>query len=186
MYRPSWICCYIKIGWFFILGPHPIAHIKHVFLTTCTCCPNWGWTSTPSCRTTRPSSRSTAKKLWRLMLKRPMGWLIITNVIIPFHKLDISGYSFHIRCDLPPPDNKHNGWSSVHWRTVRNCQEKNLKIQTPRFSTLWAALTAANLSEVAASEGPFTLFAPTNDAFAKVAMASTWWRKWFSTIVNHY
>jgi len=37
-----------------------------------------------------------------------------------------------------------------------------------RFSTLWAALTAANLSEVAASEGPFTLFAPTNDAFAKI------------------
>ena len=34
---------------------------------------------------------------------------------------------------------------------------------------MWAALTAANLSEVAASEGPFTLFAPTNDAFAKVA-----------------
>ena len=27
---------------------------------------------------------------------------------------------------------------------------------------------AANLSDVAASEGPFTLFAPTNDAFAKV------------------
>ena len=21
MYRPSWICCYMKIGWFFILGP---------------------------------------------------------------------------------------------------------------------------------------------------------------------
>ena len=24
MYRPSWICCYMKIGWFFNLGPHPI------------------------------------------------------------------------------------------------------------------------------------------------------------------
>ena len=23
MYRPSWICCYMKIGWFVILGPHP-------------------------------------------------------------------------------------------------------------------------------------------------------------------
>ena len=22
MHRPSWICCYMKIGWFFILGPH--------------------------------------------------------------------------------------------------------------------------------------------------------------------
>lgn len=37
-----------------------------------------------------------------------------------------------------------------------------------RFSTLWAALGAANLSEVASSEGPFTMFAPTNDAFAKI------------------
>ena len=23
MYNPSWICCYMKIGWIFILGPHP-------------------------------------------------------------------------------------------------------------------------------------------------------------------
>ena len=23
MYRPSWISCYMKIGWFFNLGPHP-------------------------------------------------------------------------------------------------------------------------------------------------------------------
>ena len=28
MYRPSWISCYMKIGWFFNLGPHPIDHIK--------------------------------------------------------------------------------------------------------------------------------------------------------------
>ena len=26
MYRPSWICCYMKIGWFFNLGPHPNHH----------------------------------------------------------------------------------------------------------------------------------------------------------------
>ena len=26
MYRPSWICCYMKIGWFFNLGPHPTLH----------------------------------------------------------------------------------------------------------------------------------------------------------------
>ena len=45
------------------------------------------------------------------------------------------------------------------------CMKTNFK----RFSTLWAALGAANLSDVAASEGPFTLFAPTNDAFAKVS-----------------
>lgn len=34
------------------------------------------------------------------------------------------------------------------------------------FSTLVAALQAAGLAETLSSEGPFTLFAPTNDAFA--------------------
>jgi transforming growth factor-beta-induced protein len=35
-----------------------------------------------------------------------------------------------------------------------------------RFSTLVAAVTAAGLAETLAGEGPFTVFAPTNDAFA--------------------
>ena len=36
------------------------------------------------------------------------------------------------------------------------------------FSTLVAAVTAADLGATLSSEGPFTVFAPTNDAFAKV------------------
>ena len=36
------------------------------------------------------------------------------------------------------------------------------------FSTLVAAVTAADLVGVLSSEGPFTVFAPTNDAFAKL------------------
>lgn len=36
------------------------------------------------------------------------------------------------------------------------------------FSTLVAAVTAANLGETLSGEGPFTVFAPTNDAFAKL------------------
>lgn len=36
------------------------------------------------------------------------------------------------------------------------------------FSTLVTAVVAANLVETLAGEGPFTVFAPTNDAFAKV------------------
>lgn len=36
------------------------------------------------------------------------------------------------------------------------------------FSTLVAAVTAAGLVETLSSEGPFTVFAPTNDAFAKL------------------
>ncbi|MEM7666394.1 MAG: fasciclin domain-containing protein [Pseudomonadota bacterium] len=36
------------------------------------------------------------------------------------------------------------------------------------FSTLVAAVTAAELGETLSSEGPFTVFAPTNDAFGKL------------------
>jgi uncharacterized surface protein with fasciclin (FAS1) repeats len=37
-----------------------------------------------------------------------------------------------------------------------------------KFSTLVAAVKAAGLVETLSSEGPFTVFAPTNDAFAKL------------------
>merc|ERR1712168_689176 len=43
-----------------------------------------------------------------------------------------------------------------------------LAIATPQLSTLLAAVKAAGLVETLAGEGPFTVFAPTNDAFAKV------------------
>ncbi len=37
-----------------------------------------------------------------------------------------------------------------------------------QFSTLVEAVTAAELAETLSGEGPFTVFAPTNDAFAKL------------------
>jgi uncharacterized surface protein with fasciclin (FAS1) repeats len=40
------------------------------------------------------------------------------------------------------------------------------------FSTLVAAVTAAGLGETLSGEGPFTVFAPTNDAFAKIDAAT--------------
>lgn len=40
--------------------------------------------------------------------------------------------------------------------------------QDPQFSTLVTALQAAGLVETLQGEGPFTVFAPTNDAFAKL------------------
>merc|ERR1719220_3096048 len=43
-----------------------------------------------------------------------------------------------------------------------------LAIATPQLSTLLAAVKAAGLVDTLASAGPFTVFAPTNDAFAKV------------------
>jgi uncharacterized surface protein with fasciclin (FAS1) repeats len=39
---------------------------------------------------------------------------------------------------------------------------------SPEFSTLLAAASAADLTDVLASEGPLTVFAPTNEAFAKL------------------
>jgi uncharacterized surface protein with fasciclin (FAS1) repeats len=41
-----------------------------------------------------------------------------------------------------------------------------------RFSTLLAAVSAAGLADTLAGKGPFTVFAPTNDAFAKVPKAT--------------
>lgn len=38
----------------------------------------------------------------------------------------------------------------------------------PQFSTLVTALKAANLVETLSGSGPFTIFAPTNDAFKKL------------------
>lgn len=40
--------------------------------------------------------------------------------------------------------------------------------KTDGFKTLVAAVTAADLAEVLSSKGPFTVFAPTDDAFAKL------------------
>jgi uncharacterized surface protein with fasciclin (FAS1) repeats len=39
---------------------------------------------------------------------------------------------------------------------------------TPEFSTLLAAVSAAGLVDTLAGPGPFTVFAPSNTAFAKI------------------
>jgi len=41
-------------------------------------------------------------------------------------------------------------------------------VSNDNFSTLVTAVKSANLVETLGSEGPFTVFAPTNDAFAKL------------------
>ena len=43
-----------------------------------------------------------------------------------------------------------------------------IAVGNPDFSTLVAAVTAADLVPTLQSAGPFTVFAPTNDAFAKL------------------
>merc|ERR1711994_209268 len=41
-------------------------------------------------------------------------------------------------------------------------------VATPDLSTLVTAVTAAGLVDTLSGEGPFTVFAPNNDAFAKI------------------
>lgn len=44
----------------------------------------------------------------------------------------------------------------------------DVAVSNENFSTLVAALTAGDLVEALQGDGPFTVFAPTNDAFAKI------------------
>merc|ERR1712153_289360 len=58
-----------------------------------------------------------------------------------------------------------------HYRSAPPAPTKTiaeLAIATPALSTLLAAVKAAGLGETLSGEGPFTVFAPTNDAFAKI------------------
>merc|ERR1711956_177120 len=55
-----------------------------------------------------------------------------------------------------------------HYRSTPTKTIAKLAIATPALSTLLAAVTAAGLVETLSGEGPFTVFAPTNDAFAKI------------------
>jgi uncharacterized surface protein with fasciclin (FAS1) repeats len=48
----------------------------------------------------------------------------------------------------------------------------DLAVGSKSFSTLVAALKAADLVDTLAGEGPFTVFAPTNEAFAKLPKAT--------------
>merc|ERR1712131_230567 len=58
-----------------------------------------------------------------------------------------------------------------HYRKAAPAPPKTiaeLAIATPQLSTLLAAVKAAGLVETLSGEGPFTVFAPTNDAFPKI------------------
>merc|ERR1712106_813795 len=55
-----------------------------------------------------------------------------------------------------------------HYRSTPTKTIAELAIATPALPTLLAAVKAAGLVETLSGEGPFTVFAPTNDAFAKI------------------
>jgi uncharacterized surface protein with fasciclin (FAS1) repeats len=52
--------------------------------------------------------------------------------------------------------------------TAQNKTIVETAVANENFSTLVAALTAGELVDALSAEGPFTVFAPTNDAFAKL------------------
>ena len=61
-------------------------------------------------------------------------------------------------------DDTSNDSQSQQEQAQQNIVE--LAIATPELSTLVAAIQAAGLVETLSGDGPFTVFAPTNDAFA--------------------
>jgi len=54
------------------------------------------------------------------------------------------------------------------WASTKTQNIVQLAQATPDLSTLVAALTAGGLTDCLSGEGPFTVFAPTNEAFAKI------------------
>merc|ERR1712087_321644 len=62
-----------------------------------------------------------------------------------------------------PGHSRTRTWAAAPTKTIAE-----LAIATPQLSTLLAAVKAAGLVETLSGEGPFTVFAPTNDAFAKI------------------
>jgi len=55
--------------------------------------------------------------------------------------------------------------------TTQNQTIAQIVATNPNFSTLLAAVQAADLVETLSGPGPFTVFAPTNEAFAKIPKA---------------
>ncbi|GIW23799.1 fasciclin domain-containing protein [Meiothermus sp.] len=55
--------------------------------------------------------------------------------------------------------------------TTQNQTIAQIVATNPNFSTLLAAVQAAGLTQTLSGPGPFTVFAPTNEAFAKIPKA---------------
>ena len=51
-------------------------------------------------------------------------------------------------------------------QTAASMDVLEITLSEPQFSTLYKAIKQAGLDEVLTEPGPYTLFAPTNDAFA--------------------
>jgi len=93
-------------------------------------------------------------------VKVDMGNVYINNAKVIITDIETSNGVIHVidTVLLPPTDE------------AAMMEEKNtivdIAVADGRFNTLVAAVTAADLVETLSGEGPFTVFAPTDDAFA--------------------
>ncbi|GAA4643030.1 fasciclin domain-containing protein [Pontixanthobacter gangjinensis] len=71
-------------------------------------------------------------------------------------------------CGTPAEDNTTADETAVSDTAEASTTIVDVAAGNPDFSTLVSAVTTAELGETLSGEGPFTVFAPTNDAFSKV------------------
>lgn len=93
-----------------------------------------------------------------ITIKVDMGNVYINDAQVIITDIETSNGVIHVidAVILPPSDE-----AAEEAQTI-----VEIAVADERFSTLVAAVTAADLVETLSGEGPFTVFAPTNDAFA--------------------
>jgi transforming growth factor-beta-induced protein len=93
-----------------------------------------------------------------IAIKVDMGNVYINDAKVIITDIETSNGVIHVidAVILPPSDEAMEEKQTI----------VEIAVADERFSTLVAAVTAAELVETLSGEGPFTVFAPTNDAFA--------------------
>ena len=99
--------------------------------------------------------------------------MLVIEVAILLLLLITATRLFWKRCAAAAPDHHHQQARGGQTRLAPGpaAPSKNiaeLAIATPQLSTLLVAVRAAELVDTLTSAGPFTVFAPTNEAFAKL------------------
>jgi transforming growth factor-beta-induced protein len=92
-----------------------------------------------------------------IAIKADMGNVYINEAKVIIADIETSNGVIHVidAVLLPPSDD------AMEKKTI-----VDVAVADGRFNTLVAAVTAAGLAETLSGEGPFTVFAPTDDAFA--------------------
>jgi uncharacterized surface protein with fasciclin (FAS1) repeats len=95
-------------------------------------------------------------------MKKKIGTIVTLMLIVSFVKIPLFGM---------PHKNTMPSAGGQQAHTMQGQQTRDIvdvAAADERFETLVAALQAADLVETLKGQGPFTVFAPTDDAFAKL------------------